>query len=102
MDPRPTLAAVRSTLDWRDAWRTAYPCDTRTSLPYPHIPISGLLIRARIFGTHRVRAGATHRATTARRDGWPRGSCRWARKPGQLWASFAQHRSISSQLRRLG
>jgi long-chain acyl-CoA synthetase len=53
MDPRPTLAAVRSTLDWRDAWRTAYPCDTRTALPYPHIPISGLLIRAaRDFPEH--------------------------------------------------
>ena len=53
MDPRPNLAAVRSTLDWRDAWKSSYSCDTHTTLPFPRIPVSGLLTRAaRDFPDH--------------------------------------------------
>jgi long-chain acyl-CoA synthetase len=53
MDPRSNLASSRSTVDWRDAWRNAYPHDTGTALPYPHMPISGLLARAaRDFPNH--------------------------------------------------
>jgi long-chain acyl-CoA synthetase len=46
MDPRPTLASVRSTADWREVWRNRYPYDAGTALPYPHMPVSGLLARA--------------------------------------------------------
>jgi long-chain acyl-CoA synthetase len=46
MDPRSHLASPRSTVDWRDAWRNAYPYETGTALPYPHMHISGLLARA--------------------------------------------------------
>jgi long-chain acyl-CoA synthetase len=43
MDPRTSLHHPRPGTGWHQAWLDAYPCDTHTALPYPRMPLSGLL-----------------------------------------------------------
>jgi long-chain acyl-CoA synthetase len=34
------------TTDWQAVWRTAYPCDVPSTVPYPHAPLTALLDQA--------------------------------------------------------
>jgi long-chain acyl-CoA synthetase len=34
------------TTDWQEVWRTAYPCDIPSTVPYPHAPLTALLDQA--------------------------------------------------------
>jgi long-chain acyl-CoA synthetase len=83
MDPRTTLQSARPTSDWRQSWMEAYPCDTRSALPYPGMPLSGLLEHAtRRFPDHAACTLYGSPTTYAQLDGQARVMARALKQMG--------------------
>jgi long-chain acyl-CoA synthetase len=62
--PTGTNGSGPARLDWQRAWRDAFPCDTKTALPYPEAPVSALLETAARRFPDRVACTLYGRPTT--------------------------------------
>ena len=106
--PDSAAPALEHANDWRRLWLNEYTCDMPSVVPYPQIPLSGLLDRAaRLYPDHTACTlygqATTFAGSTIRPAVWPRLWSNWVPDPaGTLVCCCRTSPNISSRFRRCG